>query len=80
MLKENFDVIVITGDHSTPCSYKAHSGHPVPLLVWGKNVRQDSTKSYDEYTAMKGGLGEFRRKEVMLSILNYLEKSHLYGN
>ncbi len=80
ILREAFDVIAITGDHSTPCPYKAHSGHPVPLLLWGKNVRKDNSTSFDEYSAMSGGLGEFRRDELMYSIINYLEKGKLVGN
>ncbi len=79
MLREGFDVIAITGDHSTPCSYKAHSGHPVPLLIWGKNVRRDETKSFSEYEAMKGSL-ELRKEELMYSIINYIEKAKLKGN
>ena len=27
------DVIVVTGDHSTPAVAKAHTSHPVPFLV-----------------------------------------------
>ena len=78
-LLDKFDVIAITGDHSTPCSYKAHSGHPVPLLIYGKNVRRDETKKFSEYECMKGSLN-LRRDELMLSIVNYLEKAKLVGN
>ncbi len=29
------DVLVVTGDHSTPSQMAAHSWHPVPVLMWG---------------------------------------------
>ena len=33
------DVLMITGDHSTPAVMAAHSWHPVPFLLHGPHVR-----------------------------------------
>ncbi|MEM4396691.1 MAG: 2,3-bisphosphoglycerate-independent phosphoglycerate mutase [Candidatus Woesearchaeota archaeon] len=35
-LMENFDVILITADHSTPVTVKRHTGDPVPIMLWAK--------------------------------------------
>ena len=33
------DVIVVSGDHSTPSQMAAHSWHPVPTLLWSERLR-----------------------------------------
>jgi len=48
-------LIVITADHSTPCSKMAHSSDPVPLLVFGKKV--DKVENFSEMACKKGTLG-----------------------
>ena len=53
----NPDVIIVTGDHSTPSLLKSHSWHPVPLLIFSKQCRPDNVKSFGESTCITGGLG-----------------------
>lgn len=72
--------IIITGDHSTPCSRKAHSGHEVPILVYGDSERIDSVKKFDEISAASGGLGHLEGKDIVPLILNLIEKSDKYGS
>lgn len=55
--KLNPDVFVVTGDHSTPWSLKAHSWHPTPVLMQGKNVRRDRSERFSEVECQTGGLG-----------------------
>jgi 2,3-bisphosphoglycerate-independent phosphoglycerate mutase len=50
-------VLIITGDHSTPCKMKYHSWHPVPVLFYGDNIRPDEVKSFGERACMQGALG-----------------------
>ncbi len=61
----NPDVIVVTGDHSTPVALKAHSWHPVPFILWSKNERQDKLSSFTEAECVKGSLGRFPMKKAM---------------
>ncbi|WP_456398928.1 2,3-bisphosphoglycerate-independent phosphoglycerate mutase, partial [Palaeococcus sp. (in: euryarchaeotes)] len=41
-------VITLTGDHSTPCEVKNHSGDPVPLVIAGGGVRTDDVEAIGE--------------------------------
>ncbi|MGC9358137.1 MAG: 2,3-bisphosphoglycerate-independent phosphoglycerate mutase [Anaerolineae bacterium] len=51
------DVIVVTGDHSTPAKMKYHSWHPVPTLIWSEICRPDHVKVFGERACIGGGLG-----------------------
>jgi len=51
------DVLLVTGDHSTPSMLKYHGWHPVPVMLWSKYCRADSVKSFGERACMGGGLG-----------------------
>ncbi len=53
----NPDVLVVTGDHSTPAKLKYHSWHPVPLLLWSKQCRPDHVETFGERACITGGLG-----------------------
>ena len=53
----NPDVIIITGDHSTPSFLKYHSWHPVPTILYSKQCRPDDVKKYGERECIKGSLG-----------------------
>ncbi len=77
-LKNKGDVLlVITGDHSTPCSIKDHSGDPVPILFSGKTVRKDSNSKFGERSCAKGGLGRIQGWQVMPQILNLIGKQKI---
>lgn len=57
LLALNPDVIVVTGDHSTPALLKGHSWHPLPLLIHGKYVRADGIAEFGERACAGGSLG-----------------------
>jgi 2,3-bisphosphoglycerate-independent phosphoglycerate mutase len=57
ILKLKPDVILVTGDHSTPFSLAAHSWHPVPTLLWSKYCRIDRVEKFGERDCLKGALG-----------------------
>ncbi len=53
----NPDVIVVTGDHSSPSVLGAHSWHPVPALIWSEHCRRDGVVRFGERACIAGGLG-----------------------
>ncbi|HIE39604.1 MAG TPA: 2,3-bisphosphoglycerate-independent phosphoglycerate mutase [Anaerolineae bacterium] len=59
------DVVVVTGDHSTPALWKAHSWHELPVLLWSKYVRPDGVTAFGERPCMQGGLGHIRHVDLM---------------
>lgn len=60
------DVLVVTGDHSTPALLKGHSWHPVPILLYSKWCRLDRVSQFSESACASGGLGRFPATQVML--------------
>ena len=79
ILKMNFEVIAISGDHCTPAVLKSHSWHPVPFALVNKNVIPDEIETFNEKTCKHGGLGQFFAKEAMPMILGYAKKLEKYG-
>ena len=49
-VKNNSDVrILVTPDHPTPIKIKTHSDSPVPAIIYGKDVRADENREYNEF-------------------------------
>jgi 2,3-bisphosphoglycerate-independent phosphoglycerate mutase len=53
------DVLIVTGDHSTPSKLRSHSWHPVPTLLWAQTCRPDAVTEFGESSCLRGGLGQF---------------------
>jgi 2,3-bisphosphoglycerate-independent phosphoglycerate mutase len=68
------DVIVVTGDHSTPALLKSHSWHPLPVLLYSKWCRADRVGEFSESACIMGGLGRFPATQIMpLAMANALK-------
>ncbi len=71
------EVLAVTGDHSTPCSMKLHSWHPVPLLLHSPRCGADCAEGFTEAACNTGGLGIFRAMyllPLMLANAGLLDK------
>jgi len=62
LLKKKPDVIVVTGDHSTPVALKGHSWHPQPVLLYSAVSGSDKLERFTETGANLGSLGVFESK------------------
>jgi 2,3-bisphosphoglycerate-independent phosphoglycerate mutase len=68
------DVLVVTGDHSTPATLAMHSWHPVPFMLKSKWCRPDSVAEFSEQACLAGGMGRFPATEIMsLAMANALK-------
>jgi 2,3-bisphosphoglycerate-independent phosphoglycerate mutase len=59
------DVVIVSGDHSTPAALKGHSWHPVPTLLYSQNVRADRMTEFGETACAQGNLGTLPAKDIM---------------
>ncbi len=73
------DVMVVTGDHSTPAILKAHSWHPNPFMLFSPFVIADGVSSFTEKNCARGGLGRFPSLHVMSLMLANGLKLKKYG-
>jgi 2,3-bisphosphoglycerate-independent phosphoglycerate mutase len=73
------DVVVVTGDHSTPSQLAAHSWHPVPFLLYSKHNRPDHIEHFGENECGKGLLGTFPALDTMSLMMANALKLNKYG-
>lgn len=65
-------VVVISGDHSTPCIKKSHTDDPIPLLVSGNSIESDGSQRFTESWASKGSIGTLKGSEVISHVLKMM--------
>ncbi|MDE2689106.1 MAG: 2,3-bisphosphoglycerate-independent phosphoglycerate mutase [Acidobacteriota bacterium] len=73
------DVLAITGDHSTPAPMKAHSWHPVPLLLRSENCFVDECSRFTEAEASRGAIGTIPASDLMGLLLANAGKLAKFG-
>ena len=74
------EVLIITGDHSTPASLRTHSWHPVPFLLWAPaSVRPDDQSSFGERACGNGGLGNISSMDTIPLALAHSGRLEKFG-
>jgi len=79
ILDLNPDVVIVTGDHSTPAVWKAHSWHELPLLLWSNYVRPDGVGSFGERPCMGGGLGHIHHVDLLPLAMAHADRLTKFG-
>ena len=77
--KIGFDVITITGDHSTPAKMKSHSWHPVPILINSKNSFYGNSQRFTEKECLKGTVGTLEAKNLLNIIFAHADMLNKFG-
>ena len=79
ILAQHPDVLIVTGDHSTPAVMKSHSYHPIPFLIHGKNTRPDDVAEFGERPCAKGMWGIIPGAMLIQLALACADKLIKYG-
>ncbi len=80
LLELHPDVLMITGDHSTPARMKSHSWHPVPFLLWAPATHMsDMETKFGERACARGGLGTFPAVDTMPLALAHAGRLNKFG-
>ncbi len=74
------EVLIVTGDHSTPSQLKSHSWHPVPTLIFAPEAaRSDGAMAFGETECSRGGLGTFPATDLLPLALAHAGRLAKYG-
>jgi 2,3-bisphosphoglycerate-independent phosphoglycerate mutase len=73
------DVLMVTGDHSTPSVMAAHSWHPVPFMMRAPWLRADACDAFNEPALQQGSLGTFPAVEALPLALAHAGRLAKYG-
>ena len=73
------DVLVVTGDHSTPAALASHSWHPLPVLLLADTCRPDRVERFGERDCIHGGLGRMPMVYLMGVALAHAKRLTKFG-
>jgi len=72
-IKEYFDSILITGDHSTSSIKGRHILDPIPVMIYSKYSRYGFVKNFSERKCIKGTLGILNSKDIIKIFIDRLK-------
>jgi 2,3-bisphosphoglycerate-independent phosphoglycerate mutase len=79
LLELSPDVLVLTGDHSTPSVMSAHSWHPVPFLLKSHFVRSGDSNAFSERECRIGAGGRIEGKKLLGLMLAHAHRLEKFG-
>ncbi len=72
------EVLMVTGDHSTPAAMAIHSWHPVPLLLHSRWARPSADR-FGESACRTGDLGQLEARHLMSLALAHAGRLDKFG-
>ncbi len=72
-------VVAVTGDHSTPCTVKDHSGDPVPVMIFSDGLLHDGVSFFDEFHSASGPL-RITSNDLMNILLELSDRAEKVGS
>ena len=79
LLALNPDVLIVTGDHSTPSIMKRHSWHPVPVLISSQWGMANEEAAFTEADCLRGSLGNAPSTALMALALAHAGRLDKFG-
>ena len=73
------EVVIVTGDHSTPSVARSHTAHPVPFLIHAAGARPDTVREFGERACAAGAWGVAPGRALMAIALGHAGKVARYG-
>ena len=75
------EVLVVTGDHSTPSVMRGHSWHPIPLLISSRwaDPGAEGGSFCERYCSSSGSLGQIPSTAVMALALAHARRLNKFG-
>ena len=70
-------VLIVTADHSTPCTVGDHSGDPVPILIYAPDSRREG-EEFNEISVLRGSL-RIRASDLMDIVKNHTNRAEKFG-
>ena len=78
-IKDEFDIIVLTGDHSTSSIIGRHVSDPVPIFIYSDSNRWGLIKKFGERQCRKGSLGIIYGRDVINIVLDKMDREIMFG-
>ena len=79
LLSSNPDVVIVTGDHSTPSVLRSHSAHPVPFLISAAGCRPDRVTQFGERECAGGAWGVLPGRQLLPIALGHAGRFARFG-
>jgi 2,3-bisphosphoglycerate-independent phosphoglycerate mutase len=73
------DVVIVSGDHSSPAVLRSLCWHPVPTLLYSRRARADGIAQFGERACARGSLGVLPAKHIMPIALANAGRIAKYG-